>query len=107
MTTSGSANQLSMWAMPESNVAPARVSSPGTVAQTPQGVIWMQEGSRLLGFGSFREYTYREVWNWICSGTANTNALIQGSSLVSKDVLEFLRWTQRLQQAMDDARSVW
>ena len=92
--------------MPESNVAPARVNSPEAVAQTTQGVIWMQEGSRLLGFGSFHEYTYREAWNWICAGTVNTNNLIQGSGLISKEVLGFLGWMQRLQQAMGDARAV-
>ena len=106
VTTADSTNQLSMQTMPESHVAPARVSIPETVAQTPQGVIWMQEGSRLLGFGSFHEYTYREAWNWICAGTVNTNNLIQGSSLASKEVLDFLGWMQRLQQAMDDARAV-
>ena len=107
VTTSSSTNQWYMQTMPGRNVAPARISSPETVAQTPQGVLWMQEGSRVLGFGSLREYTYREVWNWICEGTVNTNAIIQGGSLISKEVLDFLGWMQRLQQAMEDAKAVW
>ena len=98
MATASSTNQ---W-----NVAPARVSSPETVSHTPQGAIWMQEGSRVLGFGYFHEYTYREVRSWICEGAVNTNAILQGSSLVGKDAWGFLRLMQILHQAMEDAKAV-
>ena len=93
-----------MQTMPERNVAPARVSSPETVAHTPQGVIWLQEGSRVVGFGYFHEYTYREVRNWICEGMVNTNAVLQGSSIVIMEVLGFLFWMQKLQQSMEDGK---
>ena len=105
-TAASDSNQWYMQTMPERNVAPARVSSPETVAQTPQGVIWLQEGSRVLGFGYLQEYTYREVRNWICEGTVNTNSIIQGSILIRKEALDFSGWTQRLKQSMEDAKAV-
>ena len=45
------------------------------------------------------------MWNWICDGTVKTDNIIQGSSLVNRDVVNFLSWMQRLQEAMDDAKA--
>ena len=61
-------NQWFMRTMPERNVAPARVSIPETVATTPEGAIWLHEGNRVVGFGCFQEYTYREARGWMCEG---------------------------------------
>ena len=103
-TAASDTNQLQMQTMPVMKEAPARGSNTETVAQTPQDALWKQEGSRVLGFGSLKDYTYREVWNWICAGTVNTNAVLQGSSLMSPEVLNFLRWMQKLHQTLDDAQ---
>ena len=96
--------QWCMQAMPGKNVAPARVSSQESVAQKPEGGLWLQEGSQVLGFGCHQDYTYREARNWICGGTVNLNGILQGSNLVSEKVLNFLNWMQKLQQAMGDAK---
>ena len=93
-----------MQTMPERDVAPARVSSQETVAPTPEGVVWLREGSQIMGFGCYQEYTYREAWNWMCVGAVNMSGVLQGSNLVSKEVLNFLNWMQKLQHAMDDAK---
>ena len=95
-------NQWSMQTMPERNVAPARVSSQESVAPTPESAVWLQEGSQVLGFGYYPEYTYRESWNWMCVGAVNLNGILHGSNIVSEKVLNFLTWMQKLQQVMGD-----
>ena len=72
-------------------------------------MVWLHEGSRIVGFGRFQEYTYRKVRNWICEVAVNANGVLQGSSLVSKEVANFSRWMQKLQHAMEDAKmeAVW
>ena len=68
-------NQVSMQTIPERNVAPARVNSQESVSQTPEGAVWLQGGSQVLGFGYYHDYTYREEWNWTCGGTVNLNGI--------------------------------
>ena len=97
-------NQWSMQTMPEKNVAPARVSGQETVAPTPEGVVWLHEGSRILGFGRYQEYTYREARNWTCVGTVNLSGILQGSNIASEKLLNFLNWMQKLQQAIGDVK---
>ena len=89
-------NQVSMQTMPEKNVAPARVNSQESVAQTPESVVWLQEGSQVLGFGYYQSYTYREAWNWICGCAVNLNGIPQGCNIVNEKVLNFLNWMQKL-----------
>ena len=60
-TAAKDTSQWCMQTMPAMNEAPANVSSPETVVPTQQDVLWRQEGSRVLGFGSLKVYTYREV----------------------------------------------
>ena len=104
--TSSKTNQRHKQTMPERNVAPANVSSAGTGTPTPLDEMWTQEGGQLLGFGYLRAYSYREVWGWICDGTVTMNALVQGNNWMSKDVLDFLSWMQRLHQLMGEAETV-
>ena len=103
VTTASNTSQWHMQTMPET---PARVSNPETVTQTPLEVMWTQEGGRLLGFGYLLSYSYREVRSWICDGAVTMSGLIRGNNWISKDVVDFLSWTQRLQQTMDEARAV-
>ena len=60
-TAAKDTSQWCMQTMPAMNEAFAKVSSPETVVPTQQDVLWRQEGSRVLGFGSLKVYTYREV----------------------------------------------
>ena len=97
-------NQCSMQTMPGKNVAPARVNSQESVAPTQESAVWLQEGSQVTGFGFYPEYAYREARNWMCAGTVNLNGLLHGSNIVSEEVMNFLNWMQKLQQALGDVK---
>ena len=97
-------NQCFTRTMSERNVAPASVSSQVPVAPTQESVVWLQEGSQVMGFGFYPEFTYREAWNWICAGTATLNDLLHGSNIVSAKVMNFLNWMQKLQQVIGDVK---
>ena len=97
-------NQCSMQTMPGRNVAPARVSSQESVAPTQENAVWLQEGSRVTGFGFYLEFTYREARNWICTGKAALNGLLRGSNIVSAKAMNFLNWMQKLQHVIGDAK---
>ena len=70
-------------------------------ASTVENTVWMEEGTQVLGFGHFMNYTYREIWNWICSGTLTMSGMFQGCNMIDAKVLRFIDWMHRLQQAID------
>ena len=98
-------SQGSKQTMPEKRVAPVKVpSQEAIIAQTLENTVWLQEGSQVLGFGNYQSYTYREAWNWICSGAVNLSGIFQGYSMVGEKMLNFMNWMYRLQQAMEMRR---
>ena len=83
-------------------VAPVKVSSQEEIiAQTLENTVWAQEGKQVLGFGYYQNYTYREVWSWICSGAANLSGIFQWRSMVGERMENFTNWMHRSQQAME------
>ena len=53
----------------------APVSIPA--ASKEENTAYMEEGTQVLGFGHFMNYTYREIWNWICGGTLTLSGIFQ------------------------------
>lgn len=82
-------------------VAPVSIPAANTVENT----VWMEEGSQVLGFGHFVNYTYREIWSWICGGTLTLSGIFQGCNMIDANVRvrisRFIDWMHRLQQAID------
>ena len=82
----------------EVKVAPGSSTvQPLTIEET----VWLEEGVQVLGFGHFTNYTYREVWSWICSGAVTVSGILQGCNAVDKKVMKFMNWMNRLQQEID------
>ena len=82
----------------EVKVAPVSLTDQ---SRTIEDKVWLEEGVQVLGFGHFTNYTYRELWSWICSGTLTVSGILQGCNGVDKKAMKFLNWMNRLQQEID------
>ena len=93
-------NQGYIQTMPGGNLADASVNSQVQGGQTQENAIWLREGSRIMGFGYYPEFTYREARSWIFAGSITVNDLLQGSNIMSANVVNFLNWMHKMQQVV-------